>query len=312
MLANIEYPDAVTNIKDVRLAIEAGDKVGMRLEAALDELDGNTAVSTAEESGIARREAILGIKPLDTATLEERRVEVALKWFDSPIFTETTLKRKLDIAIGAGQYELDIDIEDKLVKCRITRMNKQILRIVRELFDKMIPLDYVISALLWNVIDIPSLVQTAYQMDMVFSAGIVARDKAYIGRKKIRFDGAWRWDGSVRLNETGYGWNADGLYGFGLLFGVSLPQRVTVGSSQRHGAKVPASVSVRSDKLDLATQVTERCEAGRAAISITVGVNCEAGYGAEIEVRKDLWRFDGTTRFDGSRRFDAEEYKIEL
>lgn len=221
MLINIEYPEAVTDIKDVRMAIEAGDKAGTEMEKALDELDGNIAISTAGESGIARREAILNIKPLDAATLEERRVEVMLKWLDSPIFTETILKQKLDAAIGADQYELDIDLEDKLVKCRILIMSKQILRIVRELFDKMIPLDYGILALLWSVLNSYLLIQSTYHASVTFSASVDAQDlrrqgvdcpsvafsmetaceQKYAGDIDVRND-LWCLDGQVPLDGT--------------------------------------------------------------------------------------------------------------
>lgn len=150
MLINIEYPEAVTNIEDVRLAIEAGDKVGTMLEAEIDELDRNLSVGTAEESGIARREAMLGIKPLDTAKLEDRRMEVLIKWFDLPIYTETTLRKKLDGAMGEGQYELKIDLDKKSVECKIMTVSHQVWRIVREMLDKMVPLDYAILASLWR------------------------------------------------------------------------------------------------------------------------------------------------------------------
>lgn len=200
MLITIEYPETVTNIKDVRLAIEAGDKAGEELEAALDELDQNLAISTAAESGIARREAILGIKPLDTATLEDRRMEVLLKWFDSPIYTETTLRQKLDGAIGVGQYKLDIDLDQKLVSCRIIVMSKQILRIVRELFEKMIPLDYAILVLLWSVLDILLPVTPHYAADMAISTQIKVRAKENLGYARQSLGGVHLLDGSIRLN----------------------------------------------------------------------------------------------------------------
>ena len=71
-------------------------------------------------------------------------------------------------------------------------------------------------------------------------------------------------------------------------------------------------MSTQSGSLGLSAGAREVCEIERPAVTVSAGAVCETGYGAEIEVRKDPWRFDGTTRFDGSRRFDAEEHTVKL
>lgn len=160
--------------------------------------------------------------------------------------------------------------------------------------------------------DLCIVVKNSYRAGIVFTLGVVARDKTYAGFKKIRFDGAWRWDGSVRLNETPYGWDANGLYEIGCVFGASVPQKVTVESAQEHKAEIPVSVSVKSGGADLTAGMREVCEIERPAVTASAGTVCETGYGAEIEVRKNLWRLDGTVRLDGSRRLNAEEYTVKL
>lgn len=93
MHVNVEYPEVILNIKDVKAAIDAGDKVGDILERALFELDNDICIRSSEESGIAHREKILGINPRDTDSIEDRRLEVLLRWYDSPLYTETVLER---------------------------------------------------------------------------------------------------------------------------------------------------------------------------------------------------------------------------
>ena len=39
MHVNVEYPEVILNIKDIKASIDAGDKVGDVLERALFELD---------------------------------------------------------------------------------------------------------------------------------------------------------------------------------------------------------------------------------------------------------------------------------
>lgn len=145
MLVNVQYPDVVLNIKDVKAAIDAGDTVGEVLESYLDELDNNITIKDAKESGIAHRERMLGIKPLDTASLEDRRLEVLIRWYDNPMYTETVLRNKLDSVLGAGQYVLAVDIDNKTVSCLIELTRRLMIQSVNDLFEQMVPLDYLLD-----------------------------------------------------------------------------------------------------------------------------------------------------------------------
>lgn len=145
MHVNIEYPEVVLNIKDVKAAIDAGDKVGEILEKALLELDNNICIKSSEESGIAHREKVLGINPRDTDSVEDRRLEVLLRWYDSPLYTETVLRQKLDATLGKNQYVLDIDLDTKTVSCLVELTRKRMQKSVTDMLDQMVPMDYLIS-----------------------------------------------------------------------------------------------------------------------------------------------------------------------
>lgn len=145
MQLTIEYPEVVLNIKDVKAAIDAGDTVGGLLEKALDTLDNNLAISTAEESGIVMREKLLNIQPSDTATLEDRRLEVLLKWYSVPPYTENALRRRLDTALGADNYVLTVDLDFKLVDCKIELTRKSMMNSIKTMLDDMVPLDYLLN-----------------------------------------------------------------------------------------------------------------------------------------------------------------------
>ena len=148
MLIRVEYPEVVINIKDVKAAIDAGDKISDMVDKNLEELDNNITILTSEESGIARREKILGIQPPDTANLEDRRLEVLMRWYDTPLYTETTLRNKLDSVLGKGNYVLTIDLDKKLVECQIELTRRLMFKSVQELFEQMVPLDYLLSVVL--------------------------------------------------------------------------------------------------------------------------------------------------------------------
>lgn len=145
MHVKVEYPDAVINIRDIKACIDAGDKVGGMMEGHLDELDQDITIKTAAESGIRRREKILGIQPLDTTSLEDRRIEVLLRWWSSPVYTEITLRQKLDAVLGRGNYILKIELDKKVVACQIEVTRRYMIKSVEELFEQMVPLDYLLS-----------------------------------------------------------------------------------------------------------------------------------------------------------------------
>lgn len=148
MHVNVEYPEVILNIKDVKAAIDAGDKVGDILERALFELDNDICIRSSEESGIAHREKILGINPRDTDSIEDRRLEVLLRWYDSPLYTETVLRQKLDAALGENQYVLQIDLDTKTVSCLVELTKRKMQKSVIDMLDQMVPLDYLISVTL--------------------------------------------------------------------------------------------------------------------------------------------------------------------
>lgn len=148
MLVDVRYPEVVLSIKDVKAAIDAGDRAGTILERALEELDNNITIKTSEESGIAHREQILGIQSSDTASIEDRRLEVLLRWYDMPIYSEPYLRQKLDNALGAGNYVLTIDLDGKIVKCGIELTRRLMFQSVRNLLEQMVPLDYLLDVVL--------------------------------------------------------------------------------------------------------------------------------------------------------------------
>ena len=117
MHVNVEYPEIILGIKDIKAVIDTGDKIGDTLENALFELDNDICVKTSAESGIAHREKILGIKPRDTDSIDDRRLEALLRWYDSPLYTETVLRQKMDATLGDNQYVLKIDLNTKTVSC---------------------------------------------------------------------------------------------------------------------------------------------------------------------------------------------------
>lgn len=249
-----------------------------------------------------------GIASNPEMSIEKRRERIVLKMQERTPMNPYRLEEILSKVTGAA-----VEIQENTGKNRFTvcfQGGLEAFAVAVKEINRVKPA-YTIYTMRY-LHDLCVVVKNSYHAGIVFTADVVARDKTYAEHKKIRFDGAWRWDGSVRLNETPYGWDANGLYEIGCVFGASVPQKVTVESAQEHKAEIPVSVSAKSGGVDLTARVAEGCAIKRPAVTVSAEIVCETEYGAELEVRKDLWRFDGTTRFDGSRRFDAEEHTVKL
>lgn len=143
MQLDVIYPEHIAEINEMRAILDAGDKVGEIFEDYCDELEDNLNIATSRESGIARREKILNIAPLDTESLEDRRLKVMLKWYEKAPYTLRVLKNKLDACLGAGNYELRIEYEQQQLTCLIELTRKSMLKSVAELLEDILPLDLI-------------------------------------------------------------------------------------------------------------------------------------------------------------------------
>ncbi len=284
------------------------DKVHLRISDLLSD----AFTETATEEGISRKERMYGMMAAENATLEDRRLAVKIKESNFSPYTIRRHREMLSAICGEGNFEIVLDSDDYTLRVIVSveKGGWAVAEAVAELSKNMLPANLVYLYVLRHDVFVP--IESVYHAGLILTMGVVARNKTYAGHKKIRFDGTWSWDGSVRLDETPYGWDANGLYEIGCLFRASVPQKATVEASQGHKAEIPVSVSVKSGGVDLTARVAEGRAIKRSAVTMSAGTVCETGYGAEIEVRKDLWRFDGTTRFDGSRRFNAEEHTVKL
>ena len=148
MLVKVVYPPHVINIKEIKLILDAGDKVGNMAEDDTAEINDNLTVLTSRLSGIERREKILGIIPKASDTLEDRRLRVHLRWYNKDFYTERTLIEKLNSVLGKNNYVLNIDLDKKLVSVLIELTRTSMFQSVEKLLDDVVPMDYMYSVAL--------------------------------------------------------------------------------------------------------------------------------------------------------------------
>ena len=147
----MNYPDHIDNIEEMHYIAQVTDEWATKLEKDVQELNDNIMVLTSDEEGCKRREAILGIVPLDTDTLDERRYRILLRWYDTYPYTENDLTERLTRLCPDGEFNLTVDYDQLTVDVKLGLTNKKNFAALKELLEELIPLHvYITTELLYN------------------------------------------------------------------------------------------------------------------------------------------------------------------
>lgn len=141
----LDYPRVILNIDEIKALYDMEEVIGGKLEDAIDGIEKDIHIATATEEGIKRREKILGIKPLDTDTIEDRRFRVTTKWTDTYPYTLQNLRSRLDDLVGAGNYTLKMDYDSMTMTCRLPLERKEMYSAVVKLIEKIVPLNIILD-----------------------------------------------------------------------------------------------------------------------------------------------------------------------
>lgn len=100
----------------------------------------------ADEYGCSRWEKILGIEPPGTATLEDRRYAIYLKFFDARPYTWSNLSDLLDEVLGAdNQFLAERDVTQKTITIRLFLESLNQMDSVTDFLDQIVPADMVMT-----------------------------------------------------------------------------------------------------------------------------------------------------------------------
>lgn len=138
-------PPTLRNLKEFQEINRTETVELVALLEAVDKTLNNMYIETADESGIERFEKILSIYPSDDDTLDVRRFRVQTKWNDQLPYTEDELKGRLTTLCGKDGYSLDISYEDYTMVVKVALTNKEILPLVAELLENLVPCNMVVT-----------------------------------------------------------------------------------------------------------------------------------------------------------------------
>jgi len=111
------------------------DTINITAKQILD----NIFIETADETGIARWERMIGIVPLASATLEERKFDILARYNEQIPYTMYALENLLALLCGENGYSLERDLKNHTIVTKVELTAKNKLASVRELLERVLP-----------------------------------------------------------------------------------------------------------------------------------------------------------------------------
>lgn len=143
MLNKIRFPEHIEGIKEIKAVYDAEEIIGIKFEDAVQETKDNIHIETARISGIERREKILGITPLDTDSIEDRRFRILTQWYDNYPYTFPDLINRLNNILGKENYTLVVDYENLMMVCRLELKRRTMYDELVKLLESIVPLNII-------------------------------------------------------------------------------------------------------------------------------------------------------------------------
>jgi len=155
----IDYlPEFLAAIREMKLIASAEQPEITLLLGYVNEGLQNQFVIDANEAGLMRYEALLGIENKQGITLDERRFSVLAKLGENGIYNLQYLKDRLAALCGEDGYSLRVDENRYFIEIKVALVSKNNLRAVAEMVDQIIPCNLIRSVdLLYNQHELFSL-----------------------------------------------------------------------------------------------------------------------------------------------------------
>lgn len=131
------FPPILRRVREYRAVADAQQPEMERLWDAFSRLYIESFVLKATAHGIGKWEAILGLHPRETQSLEERRFAVLSRLTETLPYTLPWLRRVLDTLCGAGSYQLSMD--GFVMNLKLALYLKNNLDAIKEMLERILP-----------------------------------------------------------------------------------------------------------------------------------------------------------------------------
>lgn len=137
--------DKILEIKDFEIITDIHDEELSTLNSAIVNMLDDEFITTANETGIARREKLLNIQPFYDDTLESRKFRIQTRWNSKLPYTYKQLENKLNSLIGTDGYTATINYDAYTLTIKINLGQKRMLQDVRVMMKNMSPSNMVVT-----------------------------------------------------------------------------------------------------------------------------------------------------------------------
>jgi hypothetical protein len=145
----LEYlPGVLREIKEFKALATAENPETIKLWEELENVLDDQFVNESTLNGVKRWEIILGIKALDTDTLDERRFRILSRLNEQLPYTYRNLEDQLSVLCGKDGYKLIIDPNAYALTVKVALTAKKKFSEVGNLLDRVVPCNIVISLLI--------------------------------------------------------------------------------------------------------------------------------------------------------------------
>ena len=145
-MSMFDAPEIVRNIREMKIIWGLDDAAYREIDDAIAGVDGDSIIATAREDRVRLIEEELGISPLPTDTIEDRRFRIMARINDAPPYNEYYIRKKLTALLGEDGYEMSI--ENKNLTCTLSLMRKSNLVAVLDMLEELVSLDILINVTL--------------------------------------------------------------------------------------------------------------------------------------------------------------------
>lgn len=133
-------PEYLRSYKEIMAALKAENPEFNLFWRCANQAFENAFIDTADEYGIGRLERMLGLLPMDTDTLEIRRIRVKIKWNNTIPYTLRALKKKLAGMVGDAGYLIDAsEFDDYKIRVDIINQEEDLCVMILEILLAWLP-----------------------------------------------------------------------------------------------------------------------------------------------------------------------------
>lgn len=144
-------PGVLRDAAEMRAVMDAETPAVAALWQACEDCLNDQFIAEATERGIARRERMLGIAPLATDTLDDRRFRLNARYNEHIPYTKKGLDVLLASLCGEDGYTLKILTGEFTVIVKVALAAKKQEAVVNEMLERVLPYNMVFSVeLLYN------------------------------------------------------------------------------------------------------------------------------------------------------------------